>query len=183
MKEPLFPFSESPDIATFAPRPVAVPSRRPAGREWLNGPLVWAIDGPHQPLYLFPRECPRVLLWPTEATRPEDRAAWLGPGDARMIAHIEADWLERFRRGRIYRYTLPGAPFEALDDAGMHVARTAVEPLAVEPLDDLPAALAAAGVELRVLDDLARLRPAFASTLHASGIRLRNSRSWNAAPN
>ena len=63
----LFHFSDDPAIARFEPRAVLVPSPRAPGREWLNGPLVWAIDEPHQPMYLFPRDCPRILLWP----RPE----------------------------------------------------------------------------------------------------------------
>jgi hypothetical protein len=174
----LFHFSEDPGIALFAPRPVAVPSPRPPGQEWLNGPLVWAIDEWHQPLYLFPRECPRVLLWPTAATTSADRAVWLGSSGARMIAHAEREWLERIRNGRVYRYELPPGAFEPLDDAGMHVSRDGVEPLQVELLDDLPAALATADVELRVLDSLAPLRAAFSTTLHASGIRLRNSATW-----
>ena len=52
----LFHFSEDAAITRFAPRPVAVPSARPREQEWLNGPLVWAIDEAHQPLYLFPRD-------------------------------------------------------------------------------------------------------------------------------
>ncbi len=58
----LFHFSDDPAIALFVPRPVAVPLARSAGREWLNGPLVWATDELHAILYLFPRDCPRVLV-------------------------------------------------------------------------------------------------------------------------
>lgn len=58
----LFHFSEEPDIGHFEPRPVRTPAARRAGQEWLNGPLVWAIDEDHQRLYLFPRECPRIVL-------------------------------------------------------------------------------------------------------------------------
>ena len=82
----LFHFSDDPDIAQFEPRPVRVPVERPAGREWLNGPLVWAIDDWHQPLYLFPRECPRILLWPTSRTTKQDRLRWMGDISARMVA-------------------------------------------------------------------------------------------------
>jgi len=41
--------SDDPAIGYFEPRPVRIPSTRPEGREWLNGPLVWAIDEWHQP--------------------------------------------------------------------------------------------------------------------------------------
>ena len=60
----------------------------------------------------------------------------------------------------------------------MWVARDAVAPLRAEVLTDLPAALAAAGVELRVKQNLTPLRDVWSSTLHASGIRLRNAVGW-----
>jgi hypothetical protein len=41
--------------------------------DWLNGPLVWAIDAWHQPMYLFPRDCPRILYWPLATTNAADR--------------------------------------------------------------------------------------------------------------
>jgi hypothetical protein len=81
----LFHFSDDPAITIFEPRPVRVASKRPPGREWLNGPLVWAIDEWHQPMYLFPRDCPRILIWPTERTTAEDRRRYWGAGSARMI--------------------------------------------------------------------------------------------------
>ena len=177
----LFHFSDRGDLARFEPRPVAIPTLREPGREWLNGPRVWAIDEPHQPMYLFPRDCPRVLLWPTPTTTPADRAAWLRRGEHRMVACIEQAWFDRFRSARLFRYRLPGETFVSLDDAGMWVSPEAVSPLECVLLDNLPAALAAAGAELRVMDSLAPLRAAQASSLHVSAIRLRNSATWNAA--
>jgi hypothetical protein len=172
----LFHFSEDPGIARFEPRPVRAPSARPPGREWLNGPLVWAIDEPHQSMYLFPRDCPRILIWPLATTSAEDRAAWLG--EAGRAAYVEARWLAALNTARIYRYDLPGDGFESLDDAGMWVSRTAVTPLVVNEVADLPAALAACGVELKVVDSLTPLRGVWDSSLHASGIRLRNAVGW-----
>ena len=174
----LFHFSEDPGIERFVPRPVRVPSARAEGGGWLNGPLVWAIDEWHSPMYLFPRDCPRILLWPVAGTTPDDRARWLGSTDARIVAHVERRWWGRLRSAAIHRYELPVATFESLDDAGMHVSRGEVTPLAVETIADLPGALAGAGVELRVLADLTPLRGAWATSLHASGIRLRNARGW-----
>ena len=52
----LYHFSEEPDIPEFVPR--AVEASRPPGREWLNSPLVWAIDAWHAPCYLFPPGLP-----------------------------------------------------------------------------------------------------------------------------
>lgn len=167
-------FSEEPGIGEFVPRPVAVPSQRPPGREWLNGPLVWAIDEQHQAMYLFPRECPRILLWPVASTTAADRDRWFGATGARMIAHIEWAWFERLCAGHVFRYGLPPESFIELDDAGMWVSRQTVVPTIV----DLPAAMRAAGVELRVMPSLLPLRGVWDTTLHASGIRLRNAQGW-----
>jgi hypothetical protein len=49
-------FSEDPNIVRFDPHvPVTNPEHR-AG--------VWVIDAAHAPLYWFPRDCPRVTVWP-----------------------------------------------------------------------------------------------------------------------
>ena len=172
----LFHFSEDPAIGRFDPRPVRTPSDRPPGREWLNGPLVWAIDELHQAMYLFPRDCPRILLWALPTTSPQDRAAWLG--EAAQVAYVEARWLAALNKARIYRYELPAGRFESLDDAGMWVAREPVTPLAMDELSDLPGALRSCGVDLRAVESLTPLRGVWDTTLHASGIRLRNAAGW-----
>lgn len=174
----LYHFSDDPGIAVFEPRPVRVPSARPPGRDWLNGPLVWAIEDAWQALYLFPRDCPRILLFPRADTTAADRAAWFGESPARAIAYVEWDWLEPLRTATLHRYALPTAPFESLEDAGMWVARQSVTPLSRETLSDLPGALRAAGVELRLTETLTHLRPVWDTTLHASGIRLRHAKDW-----
>ena len=85
----LFHFSERGDIARFDPRPVAVAAPRKPGHEWLNGPLVWATDDWHEPMSLFPRDCPRVLVWPTANSTAADRALWLDQLAGRMTAYLE----------------------------------------------------------------------------------------------
>jgi len=174
----LFHFSEDPDIRSFTPRAVSVPSPRPVGMEWLNGPLVWAIDDWHQPLYLFPRECPRILIWPTERTSAEDRASWWGDRQCRMVAHIERAWWDRFSTAQLFRYELPAAAFEPLNDAGMFVSRGSVEPLAMERITSLPTSLRSCDVELRLMERLSPLRDVWNSSMAASGIRLRNAEGW-----
>lgn len=175
----LFHFSENPAIRTFTPRPVLIPSKRPPGREWLNGPLVWAIDEWHQPMYLFPRDCPRILIWPTEHTTAEDYERHWGGSSSRMIAFIERGWLPALNSSSICRYEFPAAPFECLHDAGMWVSRTAMRPLSRNMIADLPAALAFHDVELRPQDDLVRFKDLWSTSLHVSGIRLRNAAGWN----
>jgi hypothetical protein len=174
----LFHFSEDPAIALFTPRPVRIAAARPAGRDWLNGPLVWAIDDAHDFLYLFPRDCPRILVWPTPRTSAADRERWFTDGRRRATAFIENGWLERLRAAVVQRYELPTATFEDLGDVGMWVSRAPVRPLTVEAIADLPEALEAREVELRALPTLTPLRNIWTTSLHASGIRLRNAQGW-----
>ena len=174
----LFHFSDDGSIDVFVPRPVSVPSKRAKGMEWLNGPLVWAIDEWHEPMYLFPRDCPRILLWPTERTTEEDRKRYFGASSARVVAYIEQSWLDRVRAQTLYRYEFSPRSFRSLDDAGMWVSRDRVRPAAVTRIEDLAQALAASGVDLRVLETLTPLRGVWKTSLHASGIRLRNARGW-----
>ena len=174
----LFHFSDDPSIETFVPRPVVVPSVRRPGQEWLNGPLVWAVSEERQATYLFPRDCPRILLWPTELTTGADLAAWWGERTCRMIAHVEWSWLERIRTGRLYRYELPPDAFEDLGEGWAWISTEPVTPLRVEPCGDLLDALAEESVELRVMHSLVPLRDVWSTSLHASGIRLRHAGDW-----
>jgi hypothetical protein len=174
----LFHFSEDPAIARFDPRSVRVPVERPPGKEWLNGVLVWAIDDAHGFLYLFPRECPRVLLWPTPATTEADRERWLAGSTGRAIAYIEQAWADRMAAAAINRYELPTNTFEDARDVGMWVSRSAVTPARMDRLTELPARLAEQNVELRIVDSLTPLKRAWDTTIHASGIRLRNALDW-----
>jgi hypothetical protein len=87
-------------------------------------------------------------------------------------------WLPQVVKTTIYRYALPPEAFERLDDAGMYVSRRSVTPVNINAITDLAAALLDAKVELRPLDSLKPIRGAWDSTLHASGIRLRNAAGW-----
>jgi len=168
----LYHFSEAPGIAAFHPRTM------PARPE-ITVPLVWAIEASHQHMYLFPRDCPRALLWPVETTTAADRERWFEHTGARVIAQVEYAWVDRIRSATLYRYELPHETFEDLNDAGMWVSRAAVVPTRVDVIDDLMEALREAGVELRVLDRLSVLEGLSERTsLHWSGIRLRNARGW-----
>lgn len=178
MRPALFHFSEDPDIRVFVPRPVRVGIDRGAARAWLNGPLVWAIAADFCLLYLFPRDCPRIVIWPTAETTPEDRQAWFGDVTGRAVAYVEEAWAERIAGGTIQRYRMPPGTFEPAGDPGAWVSRHAIVPECRDTLRNLPAAMAAAGLELRILPRLKPLAPVWTSTLHASGIRLRNAQDW-----
>lgn len=174
----LYHFSDDPRISSFEPRPVRVAVERPLGSEWLNGPLVWATDDAHEILYLFPRECPRIVLWPTGETTAEDYELWWQGSKAKRLVYIERLWLERLTTGTTYRYEMPNEPFESIGDVGMWVSRKRVQPLRVDALDNLVGELEARDVELRMVDNLVPLKGVWQTTLPASGIRLRNARGW-----
>jgi hypothetical protein len=176
----LFHFSETPGITEFVPRAVRVPAPRTPGMDWLNGPVVWAIAEEHQRLYLFPRDCPRIVLWARADTTAQDRTAWLATPCV-ALAYIERAWVDRFNQGSLWRYELPAQTFTDLDDAGMWVTPSAVEPCAVTHISDLGAGLTSCQTELRVVDSLLPLRDVWQTSLHASGIRLRNAHGWHDA--
>ena len=168
----LFHFSEDPNIERFEPRPGRQIDGRPAGEK-----LVWAIDDWHSPVYFFPRDCPRIMLWPIAGSKRVDIDRWIG-SDARMAAHIETAWEQRFNQCVLYRYTFDMSGFENLNDHGVHVSPEPVEPLNVEPVDDLREALAQSDVGLNVVPSLQPYADAWHSTLWFSGVRLRNATEW-----
>ena len=172
----LYHFSEEPSIEVFHPRTMP---HRPE----ITLPLVWAIAAERQYMYLFPRDCPRVLLWPTPETTEADRDAFFHRSEARAVAYVEYAWLDRLRSTTTYRYTMPPETFEDLDDAGMWVSRQAVTPSTVEAIEDLPGALRESGVELRVMERLTPLRGLWeTTTLHWSAIRMSNAQDWTPNP-
>ena len=81
-------------------------------------------------MYLFPRDCPRILYWPLPTTTPE---------------HREWHWLERMHTTSMIRYHLPPGTFEDLHDAGMWVSCETVRPSLVEPVGDLIEAVCGRG--------------------------------------
>lgn len=162
----LWHFSENAAITEFQPRPMP-------GNPEVS--CVWAVDDAHAPAYWFPRDCPRVTCWPGD-TPPSPAGASLLAGAGRVHA-IEWAWLPRLRDTTLYRYAMPVEPFRVSDAAaGYHVAEQPVRPLRVEPVGDLLATHAAAGIELRLTSSLWTLSDAVVvSGLAFSMIRMRNA--------
>lgn len=165
----LYHFSEDPAIQRFAPH---VPPTNPA-----EAPAVWAIDAAHAPLYWFPRDCPRVTVWPRdEIERVALRSAFATTAD--RVHAIELGWLERMRATVLYRYAFDGAVFEPWTQAnGQWIATTDIVPIAVEPVGDLLGLHAAAGIELRLVPDLWPIHDlAVSDRWDFSIVRMRNAR-------
>lgn len=168
----LYHFSEDGDIAEFVPLPV---KNNPESE-----PLAWAIDSVHAPLYFFPRDCPRIACWPLPTSTAEDVQRYREQTDARMVIAIESDWLARLRTCRLYRYTFAPDGWKSLEDHGCHVTAQTVTPTSIEPVGDLLTALADSGVELRITPSLwPQWDTWLQSSLHYSGIRLRNAAPRN----
>jgi hypothetical protein len=158
-------FSEDPDIRRFTPH-VAATAKQPDA-------YVWAVDHRRSPDYWFPRQCPRAMAWTTATTSPAD-AGWLG---AARVHAIEYGWLPALQSVTLYAYRFDAADFTELDGYA-HVATKPVTPLGpAEPVGDLLRLHEAAGIELRLVDNLwPWWRQVTVSTLGFSGIRLANSR-------
>jgi hypothetical protein len=95
-----------------------------------------------------------------------------------MIAHVEWQWLQRIERQTLFRYEFDPDQFEQTVDSWMWVSKTPIPPARVDRIDDLLGELRSANVELRIMNDLTSLRDACSTTMHASGIRLRNASDW-----
>ena len=163
----LFHVSEQPGIQLFEPRP----------SQYVQEPVVWAIDADHLRNYLLPRDCPRVTFYAGSKTTPPDVEKFLGSSPA--VVAVESGWLDRLRSCRLYCYHVPAETFECIDEcAGYFVSRKSVVPASVEFFDDPIAELLKRGVELRFLPSLWSLRDAVvSSTLQFSLIRMQNASS------
>lgn len=144
--EVLYHYSEDREIERFAPH---VPASNPT-----HPPAVWAIDAEHEPVYWFPRDCPRVTAWPRSAG---ERAVFerAFTTSASRVHAMESVWLGRLRSVRLHRYTFPAGGFVPWTGAlGQWIAHTDVEPIAVDETGDLLARHADAGIELRIVPSL-----------------------------
>jgi len=94
-----------------------------------------------------------------------------------MVAYVEETWWQRVADEVLFRYELPADSFTLVEE-WMAVSTEPVTPCAVTRVDDLAGALATCGVVVRVRDDLTALRELWSTSLHVSGIRLRNAQGW-----
>jgi hypothetical protein len=165
-------FSEDSTITIFRPH-VALTAQQPE-------PYVWAVDDRRAPDYWFPRKCPRAMAWIGPTTTAADRDRILGPGGGARVHAIEYAWLPALLTTKLFAYRLPAGRFQPFGDPDAPHAQVAsgpVEPLGPpEPVGDLLSCHAAAGIQLRVLDNLWPFWDGvITSTAGFSGIRLRNA--------
>lgn len=168
----LFHFSSSGSIEVFEPRP---PLRHPDSE-----PLVYGIDAWHSALYFFPRDCPRIGIWPVASTSADDRSWFEEHTFGRILLFIDERHEAQWRTEGLYRYEFSRSGFLDCHDHGVWVSRNTVFPTKCDLLKDLPAECDLAGVEVSVVPGLAdKAREffdyesrAFRTTLHVSMIRM-----------
>jgi hypothetical protein len=165
-------FSEDAHIRRFEPH-VA-----PTSQE--SEPYVWGVGADRAQDYWFPRDCPRAMAWVVPGTTHADQERIIGAGCGTRVHAIEYGWLDALRTVRLFAYRLPAEVFRPIGEhAHAVVATEPVEPLGpAEPAGDLLALHEAAGIQLRVLDNLWPFwDEVIVSTLGFSGIRLGNARA------
>lgn len=165
----VYHYSEDGTLRRFTPH---VPPTNPG-----HPPRVWAIDAEHSPLYWFPRDCPRVSVWARDEEEQSLLTKLFETESARICA-AETGWLTRVRDAHLYRYSFDAAQFEPWIEAdGQYVTTEVAYASAVDRIDDLLAAHAAAEVELRFTPRLGALMDhVLASGLPFSLVRIRNAR-------
>lgn len=161
----LFHVSDEGPFTAMSPRP-SPPGTPHEGQEW-----VWAVDEPHLPHYLLPRQCPRVCWAP-----PRPQHALLGSAADRVVA-VEHRWAPRLLRAGLNVHLLEPAGFTPLDlTAGYWVTGQAVRVRQVRRVDDCFAALAEQGVEVRLVASLwPYVDAVVAAAARFSAIRMRNA--------
>jgi uncharacterized protein DUF6886 len=165
----LYHFSEDPHIERFVPH---VPRTNPS-----HAPAVWAIDDEHAPLYWFPRDCPRVAIWPRHRDQLAAFQERLASSASRLHA-IESVWLDRMRSAQIYRYEFDPDGFVPWEQAsGQWISHREVVPVSVTPVGDLLDAHAYASIELRNVPSLWPLHDiALGDQFDFSIVRMHNAR-------
>jgi hypothetical protein len=161
-------YSEDPSLHTFDPH---VPRSNPT-----VAAAVWTIDPAHAPLYWFPRDCPRVAVWANDGDQRERLRRTFATGSTRLHI-VPRAWLDAIRECALFEYRFDPTSFEPWPDAeGQWVAYRRVTALSVDAVGDLLQRHAAAGIELRFVDDLLPLcRPLVSSDLPFSIVRFPTS--------
>ena len=145
----LFHVSEEENIAVFEPR---LPKRTDMDHAKA---VVWAVEEAFLPLYLAPRDCPRVVYRAGEKAEAQDVDRYCALPEGQFVTVIEKDWLECLQHTTLYLYEFDTKDF-ALQDAvaGFYIAESPQIPIARHILSDIMGALEQKKAELRTVDNL-----------------------------
>jgi len=149
----LFHVSEDPNVKVFHPR---LPRRNELDP---NVGLVWSLTEPALPNWLFPRDCPRIGYRICENTTSEDKAKFF-TSPANHVVAIEQDWHERQLNATLHVYELEPKNFYFDEAAGFYVSQQSETPIDVVTYTNLYDELFKRKAEVRLLDNLWKLRDA-----------------------
>lgn len=181
MSKPLYHFSENPDIDIFHPRaPLAHPKTEP---------FVFTIDEWHSPFYYFPRECPRIGIWPLKLTTIDDLELFGSlSNNKHMLLVIDESWVEQWEKATIYCYEFDSENgFIDCHDHGCWVSKESQTPLSVTKLTDLPKLCLERNIEIKIVPNLVEYAYSWMkmpemelmeTSLHISMTRMRNLPGW-----
>jgi len=149
----LFHVSEDPNVAVFHPR---TPRRAELDP---NVGLVWSLTEPSLPNWLFPRDCPRVGYRICDKTTNEDKAKFF-TSSANHVVAIEHGWHERQLKATLYVYEFEPENFYFDEVAGFYVSQQSETPINMVIYTDLYAELFKRKTEVRLIENLWKLRDA-----------------------
>jgi hypothetical protein len=110
------------------------------------------------------------------STSVADRERFFGQSGGDRVHVMEAAWLDRMRRCRLYAYNLPADTFRPHDVGGYWISSEEVAAIDRLTINDLLAKHADAGIELRIVATIWPFwRRVVASTVEFSGSRLHNT--------
>ncbi len=148
----LFHVSEESGITLFEPR---IPTRSDMDK---SEGLVWAVDELHLPIFLTPRDCPRVTYHIGQNTLADDIKEYFTSQTATYTVVIEHKWFEIMRTTSLYLYEFDLNDFQLQDSiAGYYIAKTPQKPISVFKITNLFAELFDRNVELRIVDNLCKI--------------------------
>lgn len=129
------------------------------------------------PIFLTPRDCPRVTYHVGTQTTAGDRQRFFSSPGAAHAVIVESAWLRTIRQTTLYLYEFDPRDFALQDDvAGYYVAKVAQYPIACTKVTDLLDELVRRKVEIRVVDNLWHMADAVKnSTLNWSLCRMANA--------
>ncbi len=126
----LYHYSEDTSIRIFQPRPHPKHPNLPDS--------VWAIDEEGSPMYLLPRECPRIVYWPIQTTSQEEKDLFKSQTTSRMIITVEQRWFQKIQSATITQYTFESTLFNSFDEgAGYYTSTQTIIPEKVVQINNL----------------------------------------------
>jgi hypothetical protein len=166
----LFCLSEDPKIEIFEP------SFSPGFARLVRQAVVIAFSYQSLSQYLFPPECPRVVMNQLPTSSPADLVRFLGPARAESVIAVEASWYKRIQQTTLYCYEVPKALFFPLEGAdSIFISHQRVKPMTAKPIYDLLEELMKRNIEIRFLPRLDRLlKPVMLSTIGHHLIQIQN---------